>query len=61
MTPDPVEPSMIRDPSDVAILGTAVAAKADLLVTGDKDLLVVKKFETFEIVSPREFLERFLR
>jgi len=44
-----------RDPDDVKILGLAVAANADYIITGDKDLLVLKKFQGVPIVTPRLF------
>ena len=42
-----------RDPSDVPILGTLLAAQADCLVTGDQDLLDLKEFQGIPILSPR--------
>ena len=44
-----------RDPDDDAILGTAVAGNADCIVTGDSDLLVLKRFREVDIISPSEF------
>ncbi len=50
------------DPDDNAILATAVAGRADLLVTGDKsDLLQLKTVQGIPIVTPREALERIQR
>lgn len=46
-----------RDPDDVAILGTAVAARADCLVTGDQDLLSLRRYEGIAILAPRAFYE----
>ncbi len=46
-----------RDPDDLPVLGTAAAAQADYLVTGDQDLLVLGRYGTTRIVSPREFIE----
>ena len=43
----------IRDPDDRWILASAVAARADVLVTGDQDLLVVAKQAPSPILSPR--------
>ncbi|WP_419165057.1 putative toxin-antitoxin system toxin component, PIN family [Candidatus Palauibacter sp.] len=43
------------DPDDVPILGEAVAGKADVLVTGDRDLLRVAGEAPVAIVSPRGF------
>lgn len=47
-----------RDPDDDAILATAIAGQADLLVTGDKDLLVLGSYENVPIVPPAECLAR---
>jgi putative PIN family toxin of toxin-antitoxin system len=48
-----------RDPGDLAVLGTAVAGGAQVIVTGDKDLLVLKEYRGVLILSPRQFLDRF--
>jgi putative PIN family toxin of toxin-antitoxin system len=45
----------IRDPSDRPILAEAVAGRADALVTGDRDLLVLAARSPVAIRSPREF------
>jgi len=39
------------------VLATALAGKADMIVTGDEDLLVLKEFRGIRILSPRQFLE----
>jgi predicted nucleic acid-binding protein len=38
------------------VLATAVAAKASAIVTGDLDLLVLRRYNGIDIVSPRDFL-----
>ena len=56
--PIPEEPSKIkvRDEDDSWILESALKAKADILVTGDKDLLVLSQDITrIKIISPRGF------
>ncbi len=45
-----------RDPNDNAILETALAAQADLLVAGDRDLLKVRSFQGIAIVTPADYL-----
>jgi putative PIN family toxin of toxin-antitoxin system len=55
-----VEPANVptgacRDAKDLVILGTAVSADADCLVTGDRDLLDLREYEGIGIVSPRQF------
>jgi uncharacterized protein len=47
----------IRDPADRWVLATAEAAGADVLVTGDDDLLSVAAEPVIRIVSPRAFWE----
>lgn len=56
--PTPTRLRACRDPADLPVLGTAHAAGAALLVTGDKDLLVLKRHRGTEIVSPRACYER---
>lgn len=55
LNPAPLSPGVCRDPDDIKILGLAVASKADYIVTGDKDLLVLKKFQGITILNPRSF------
>ena len=45
------------DPDDIPVLGEAVAGRADVLVTGDRDLLRVEGEAPVKIVSPRGFWE----
>jgi putative PIN family toxin of toxin-antitoxin system len=59
--PLPLAKLACRDPDDDWILATAVAAQADALVTGDKDLLVLKKFQGIPILTPRDCLVLFSR
>lgn len=55
VAPASVTPRACRDKSDLKVLGTAEAGKAAALITGDKDLLDLKKFKTIAILSPRQF------
>ncbi|MFO7798419.1 MAG: putative toxin-antitoxin system toxin component, PIN family [Rhodohalobacter sp.] len=58
--PAPENPSKIkiRDEDDRWILESALRANADVLVTGDKDLLVISnKISQLKIISPRGFWE----
>ena len=47
-----------RDPNDDHVLGCAIAAGAQVLVTGDKDLLTLHPFRGIAIVTPAGFLAR---
>ncbi len=48
-----------RDPKDDKFLEAAIAADASLIVTGDRDLLVLDPFRGIRIMTPGEFLRRF--
>ncbi len=48
----------VDDPGDRALVSAALAAGADLFVTGDKELLLIGKLGPMEMVSPRSFWER---
>jgi putative PIN family toxin of toxin-antitoxin system len=47
-----------RDPDDDNILAAAISGNGDCVVTGDKDLLVLKRYEGIDIFSPRDFLNQ---
>ncbi|MGO9337806.1 MAG: putative toxin-antitoxin system toxin component, PIN family [Terracidiphilus sp.] len=46
----------LRDAADQPVLGTLLAARADYLITGDKDLLALAG--KYPIVTPADFWER---
>ncbi len=50
-----------RDPKDDYLLLMAKKGKADLLITGDDDLLKLERFGKTRILSPRSFTEEFLK
>jgi uncharacterized protein len=54
-SPPPVE---IEDQDDLPILSAAISAKADVFVTGDKELLALTQIDDLAILSPREFWEK---
>ena len=54
--PDSAAVDTPRDPDDGPILGTLVAAEADFLVTGDRDLLSLR--DRYPIETPAEFVRR---
>lgn len=47
-----------RDPKDDKFLEAAVNGRADVIVTGDKDLLDLNPFRGFAIVNPADYLAR---
>ena len=44
-----------RDPKDNIFLELALSGKADCIITGDPDLLVLNPFENIPIITPKEF------
>ena len=59
IVPKPAEPSplQVRDQADRWVLATALAGQADVLVTGDFDLLDVADQAPLSILTPRAFWE----
>lgn len=49
--------AVCRDPDDDVVLATARTAKANCILTGDRDLLVLERFEGIAILTPRAFVE----
>ena len=56
----PASPSdiLVRDPDDRWVLASAVAGRADVLVTGDQDLLAVADSAPLTILTPRGLWDR---
>ena len=50
-----------RDPTDDKFLELAVNGHADLIVTGDADLLVLNPFRNIPIVTPAQFAQNSVR
>jgi predicted nucleic acid-binding protein len=44
-----------RDPDDDVVLGTAIAGRCDVIVTGDKEIQMVGMVAGLKIMSPRQF------
>nr|WP_239056936.1 putative toxin-antitoxin system toxin component, PIN family [Wenzhouxiangella limi] len=51
-------PRVSPDPDDDHVLACALSAKADLIVSGDKDLLVLERFQGIDIVTASHALAR---
>ena len=64
ITPIPHLPVAIRDPKDAKIITCALGGKADYLVTGDKDLLILRShppLQRLQIIEPKVFYERIIQ
>jgi putative PIN family toxin of toxin-antitoxin system len=55
VTPVQLEHPVCRDPDDDVVLGTALAGNVACIITGDKDLLVLRRYGSSDIVSPAQF------
>lgn len=49
----------LRDHKDLMVLATAASGDIDVIVTGDRDLLVLEEFSGIPILSPQDFLQRY--
>ena len=50
-------PRIAPDPKDDVVIGTALASKAEMIVTGDKSLLSVIEHESVRIVGVAQAIE----
>jgi uncharacterized protein len=53
--PSKLEQQVCRDADDDWVLATAIAGKAQCIITGDKDLLAIAHFENIDIIAPADF------
>lgn len=51
---EPLEVTL-RDRSDLAVLSEAVAGRAEVLITGDRDVLAITGERPPRVLTPREF------
>lgn len=54
IAPRALSQPVCRDPDDDEVLALAVAAQADLIVSGDSDLLSLKQYSNIPILDPAE-------
>jgi len=48
----------LRDPKDLMVLATAESSEAEIILTGDKDLLSLKRYKKIKILTPRKFYDQ---
>jgi len=58
VSPVEVPSTACRDPNDLPVLGTAVAGRADVLITVDKDILDLRAYSGISIIRPGQFWRR---
>ena len=55
--PTPI-PRTVRDPDDDVVLATALAAHAELIATGDQDLLILHPWQGIQIFNAADALQQ---
>ena len=55
--PQALSRPVCRDRDDDEVLAAAIAGQADIILTGDGDLLVLGEYNGIRILSPRRFVE----
>lgn len=55
VSPAPLDKPVCRDADDDNILAAAMAGGCKCIITGDKDLLVLRQFRGIDILSPSDF------
>jgi len=56
----PLADSVCTDPDDDKFLACALASKAKVVCSGDRALLRTSGYRGIEVLTPRNFAERFL-
>jgi uncharacterized protein len=56
--PAPIAPTVLADPDDDHVLACALAAKAELIVSGDRHLLGLHEYQGIPILNTTEALQR---
>jgi predicted nucleic acid-binding protein len=56
--PAPIVSVIEADPDDDAVLACAVAAHAEVIVSGDSDLLALESYEDIPIITAAQLMAR---
>ena len=54
-----VDAPQLREPKDTIVLAAAIAANAEIIITGDLDLLVLTEFNGIPILTVQNFFNRY--
>lgn len=52
INPPPIAPAVVADPDDDEVLACAVAAQADIVISGDRHLLSLGEFQGIPVLAP---------
>ncbi|HEV8582491.1 MAG TPA: PIN domain-containing protein [Thermoanaerobaculia bacterium] len=56
--PQEIPPVIEQDPDDDAVLACAVAARAEVIISGDRHLLNLGRFQAIQIITAAEAVAR---
>lgn len=56
-----LENPICRDPCDDKFIACALVVDADVIISGDKDLLSISGESTIRIMRPKEFVDRYIK
>jgi len=54
--PAEIEPVILADPDDDAVIACAVTTGSEVIVSGDSHLLDLKQYQTIRIITAAEFV-----
>ena len=57
----PISEQACRDLDDDKFLACAIAGNTKIVVSGDKDLLTISGYAGITVLTPRQFVERYLQ
>ncbi len=60
VVPERLKGPVCEDPHDDKFIECAIAGKAEFIISGDKHLLKVSGYRGIEIISPRQFMDKYL-
>lgn len=55
---EPLSDVSISDPADVAIVSSAINGRAEVLITGDREIPALGHVRSLEILTPRQFWKK---
>ena len=56
--PAEIEPVILADPDDDAVIACSVAARCEVIVSGDSHLLSLKRYQSIRIVTAAELMAK---
>jgi len=59
--PEKLHRLVTRDPKDDKFIACAVTGNVKMIVSGDKHLLEVSGYRGIEVLSPRQFFEKYIK